>query len=95
MGNAFLRLGFLEAGPELGDSWESDLWRRSSPEKAVGDKAGRNQLSKDVVAAGLSSQADPTVGLWAVKGTMELSLLDTSRLDFCNSQSLARLPPRV
>lgn len=24
-----------------------------------------NQLSKDVVAAGLSSQADPTVGLWA------------------------------
>lgn len=90
MGNAFLRLGFLEAGPELGilgkviyggGALQRKWWRIRQ----------ENQLSKDVVAAGLSSQADPTVGLWAVKGTMELSLLDTSRLDFCNSQSLARL----
>lgn len=91
MRNAFLRLGFLEAGPELGILGQA-IYGEGALQRKWWRIRQENQLGEDVVAAGLSSQPDPTVGLWAVKGTMELSLLDTRRLGFGDSQSLARLP---
>lgn len=76
----FLDWGSWKQGqPELGILWKV-IYGGGALQRKWWRIRQENQLSKDVVAAGPLSQADPTVGLWAVKGTMELSLLDTSRL---------------